>query len=441
MPPKKRNGFYEYTFYLKRKMEREGHKFPGGMGDVHRLASENWNKMSPEEKEVYHKKAGRVSGTNTNRRQDVKYDSFGVSIAWKEEEEKKRNEEKVSSLQKVEEKIKYLANHKELESHVFHFAHFNFAVQTTEKEWPPCEVAVVKFSLLNGISGHYHEFIDPAKLRIGYSFTAKQHSEATHRIPRDFKLANSNYAAITNAIKDMLKNDDGGFCPVFYFEKDIPKANYIFNWLIEKSCECDPHYDRSSPFRVYSLDKLLYELRRHADLQNPRLVFPTMVMVADRLQSDTFDYFPSMACQWHDEEDRTKYCSLTAVRRYAYVISDMCCAHYQLKLLPNRHCPSEVMDTNKYKMVSKVEPKATQIAHDDSDEDSDEDSEFYPNVDSNPRLPQTMGTTVGSRLALQFQSGNSSQSVGQGMQGVNPSPTQRSSPAGRGRGRGFLSSF
>lgn len=132
MPPKKRNGFYEYTFYLKRKMEREGHKFPGGMGDVHRLASENWNvssqkaekdtffvmyiyfhqKMSPEEKEVYHKKAGRVSGTNTNRRQDVKYDSFGVSIAWKEEEEKKRNEEKVSSLQKVEEKIKYLANHK-----------------------------------------------------------------------------------------------------------------------------------------------------------------------------------------------------------------------------------------------------------------------------------------------------------------------------------------
>jgi len=56
----------------------------------------------------------------------------------------------------------------ELESHVFHFAHFNFAVQTTEKEWPPCEVAVVKFSLLNGISGHYHEFIDPGFIRIPF---------------------------------------------------------------------------------------------------------------------------------------------------------------------------------------------------------------------------------------------------------------------------------
>ena len=46
-----------------------------------------------------------------------------------------------------------------------------------------------------------------AKLRIGYSFTAKEHSEATHKIPRDFKLANKNYAAITNAIKDIIRND------------------------------------------------------------------------------------------------------------------------------------------------------------------------------------------------------------------------------------------
>ena len=77
----------------------------------------------------------------------------------------------------------------------------------------------------------------------------------------------------------------------------MPKADYIFDWLIEKCCQTDPHYERSNPFRVYSLDKLFYELRRHADLQNPRLVFPTMVMVADKLQCDTFDYYPNMACE------------------------------------------------------------------------------------------------------------------------------------------------
>lgn len=49
----------------------------------------------------------------------------------------------------------------ELEGHDFHLAHFNYAVETDEGEFPPCEVAVVKFSLLNGISKHYHQFIDP----------------------------------------------------------------------------------------------------------------------------------------------------------------------------------------------------------------------------------------------------------------------------------------
>ena len=43
MGPKKKNGFSEYMFHLKRKMEKEGQKFPGGLAEVSRLASENWN--------------------------------------------------------------------------------------------------------------------------------------------------------------------------------------------------------------------------------------------------------------------------------------------------------------------------------------------------------------------------------------------------------------
>ena len=43
----------------------------------------------------------------------------------------------------------------------FHFVHFNYAVETEEKETPPCEVGVIKYSLLRGIIEHYHEFINP----------------------------------------------------------------------------------------------------------------------------------------------------------------------------------------------------------------------------------------------------------------------------------------
>lgn len=49
----------------------------------------------------------------------------------------------------------------ELLTHSFHFAHFNYAVGTDEKEWPPCELAIVKYSLAEGIAGTYHEFVDP----------------------------------------------------------------------------------------------------------------------------------------------------------------------------------------------------------------------------------------------------------------------------------------
>ena len=41
---------------------------------------------------------------------------------------------------------------------------------------------------------------------MGYSFAAKEHSMATHCIPAvGFKLANSDYPAITDEIKDILR--------------------------------------------------------------------------------------------------------------------------------------------------------------------------------------------------------------------------------------------
>ena len=65
--------------------------------------------------------------------------------------------------------------------------------------------------------------------------------------------------------------------------------------------------------------------------------------------------------QWHVEEDNVTFCSLTRVRNYAYTISDLCCEYYGLALLPNRHCPAEIADDNKYvvdpKVIKQEEPK------------------------------------------------------------------------------------
>ena len=59
--------------------------------------------------------------------------------------------------------------------------------------------------------------------------------------------------------------------------------------------------------------------------------------------------------QWHEEEDNVTFCSLTKVKNYAYTISDMCCEHYDLALLPNRHVPANIADEDRYVVLPKVD--------------------------------------------------------------------------------------
>lgn len=58
--------------------------------------------------------------------------------------------------------------------------------------------------------------------------------------------------------------------------------------------------------------------------------------------------------KWHCDEDRTAYCSLAIARNYAYVISDLCCEHYGVQLLPDRHCPAALLDETRYELTSKM---------------------------------------------------------------------------------------
>jgi len=43
------------------------------------------------------------------------------------------------------------------------------------------------------------------KLRLGYSFAAKQHADETHRIPSGFEKGNANYIQITDALKKIIR--------------------------------------------------------------------------------------------------------------------------------------------------------------------------------------------------------------------------------------------
>ncbi len=52
-------------------------------------------------------------------------------------------------------------------------------------------------------------------------------------------------------------------------------------------------------------------------------------------------FFLGSACRFHDEVDRQTHCSCTAVRNWAYIISDTACQFYDVDLIPGRHLPAD----------------------------------------------------------------------------------------------------
>lgn len=452
MPPKRKqqkaNGFMMFMIEMRPRLEADGHTFPNGLMDVHPVCTPLWNNLTTEQKAIYNQRA--KGGPMVK---EEKMDSLGVPLAWKEREEQKKIIEKTQVFQKIEDLVSYFHSQGTLENNYFHLAHFNIAVATDEGEYPPCELAIVKFSLLNGITSTIHEFVDPGQLRLGYAYEAGLHSEKTHRIPAcGFKLFNKNYVAIANSIKNILRQPDGGFAPLFLVDEDMAKAVYILDWLIEKSCQLDRSYDSCNPFKIYSLNKLFYELRRYANLNNPRLKFTSTTQVAEYFGSGMFQFSPNMACQWHEDQDNVTFCSLTRVRNYAYTISDMCCDYYGLTLLPNHHVPASIADEHRYKIMHETEkvnqPQTPVTIYDDKEKPTD----------VMPRMPKSFSKvvmqTVGPRLAANFSSKSQGPNdvipgAGRGILGSMYTPTSEPEfpgppresvtppPIGRGRGRGF----
>jgi hypothetical protein len=58
-----------------------------------------------------------------------------------------------------------------------------------------------------------------------------------------------------------------------------------------------------------------------------------------------------LCCQFHDRTDAVPYCSLSCVRRWAFVILDHCCKDLDIELIPGQHCPRHA-DTSRYKKVA-----------------------------------------------------------------------------------------
>lgn len=135
-------------------------------------------------------------------------------------------------------------------------------------EYSPAELAMIKFTFRDGVLKRLHRFISPEeKIAFGYAYTAKAHTESTHRLPTvPDAFGEKNLARVWYDIQkfmDMDKDEiafDGGKPMVFtFYDPFSSEANQID---VLKSFIRQFVGNKSLPIDLYPLNRLFYTLRK-----------------------------------------------------------------------------------------------------------------------------------------------------------------------------------
>lgn len=239
----------------------------------------------------------------------------------------------------------------------------NYFYKTNSGDYSPAELAVAKFNFEDGIYKSYHTFINPgiqypcstikhkAKLiynfhisgevAIGYAYEAKLRSEKVHRLPPPTNaMGEKNYETIYKAMLDVIevrpdqrfdKSDDRRPC-VFIRKEDTEMIESVLDQLSDQQWK--------ETFDVFELELLFNRLKNKANDDFE----PIRISVTNSfIEQDRYDATPNISCDFHENEDATRHCALSYVRRWFFLFCDHVCEKIGIKLIPGKHLPSDAL--------------------------------------------------------------------------------------------------
>ncbi|KAK6173461.1 hypothetical protein SNE40_016906 [Patella caerulea] len=333
--PKKpaRNAFYFYMKEIESDLRKEGRVFPNGMADLVPVAHPRWKELPEKEKERFEFMAKEYKSKMRGVEGDqYKMDNVGNIIS------KRVNPAEVNEKRRQKERREVTAKWtgKDITEEKFYFIHFQTLCKTENGDYLPCEMAVIEYSLIKGITKKFHRFVEPGQMPTGYRYVCMNTSEETHQIPiENFEKADSNYTGLTIQLENFINpNGELPEYPPFYCLAENRDMNkYCLDWIHDRS-----RMGRVSRIRnVYCLEDLLMDLYVHG--QGPKI---SQSGCLDILTSHHWDYTSGTRCDFHEELE-CKYCSLAVVQRYAYAFSDALAVVYQFRLT-DKHLPSTADD-------------------------------------------------------------------------------------------------
>uniref|UniRef100_A0A1A9ZXQ9 HMG box domain-containing protein n=1 Tax=Glossina pallidipes TaxID=7398 RepID=A0A1A9ZXQ9_GLOPL len=291
-----------------------------------------WKNMNAQERGPYSERA--KAEKLRMRKRHEKLTCVGTPISEMHKQKLEKEEKEKQAKRTIEQSVRNSKKRGELENKEYFFIAVNYFMKTFDGGiYIPAELSICQYSLKQGVIRTFHTFINPGAKMYGYQLEAQHHSDTTHGLPLPPKaMGDSNLGNIYNAVLKFLSSNDD--YPSLYTSREcIHIVDSVLNFL-----KSDIGANNAT-LNIYSIQYLFYVMKE-ATCEQGELEKPKTFHITDaHFERDYFEYQIGIACQFHEDKDRGKYCTQSLVTRWGYMFSDYMCKDIAISLIPGRHVP------------------------------------------------------------------------------------------------------
>ncbi|KAI8033192.1 protein maelstrom [Drosophila gunungcola] len=335
MAPKKHSGFMMFVNEW-RDRNAEGRRMTIAQAVSH--CGSIWEKMTVQQRGPYN--SGAKDADVRERAKTERLNCHGQAVSQVELAQREAAESLMHMKRTIERIVMDAKRSHDLENTKFVFAAFNFFTKAVNADiYVPAEFAACEYSLKEGIRSIYSSLIDPGQIIFGQGSDAKHHSSTTHNLPLPPNaLGEKNMAKLYRNIVGYLAKCQGDQLIVFTPSENITMVKSCFQYL---ACEDeDDARDGGQRIQVFDIQYLLFILKKEVlDIAGLPDESINKFVTDAFFTKDFFEFTPEIACQFHEENDRTKYCTQSMVTRWAYTFSDFMCGDLAITVQPGKHIP------------------------------------------------------------------------------------------------------
>ncbi|XP_034489466.1 protein maelstrom-like [Drosophila innubila] len=268
----------------------------------------------------------------------------GPAISAVERQERERAEKQMQMKLAIERILRDGREQHDLENTKFVFAAFNYFVKNNESIYIPAEFAACLYSLKSGKTSTYSSLINPNRLICGRYSAAQDHTESTHQLPLPpYAMGESDmsrlYSNILEYLRSCQSDNPHGPLVVFTSTELMPVVKGCFRYLAF-ACDMDMEEVEKQQIHVYDIQYLFYVLKIEVMGMSHLRSNAINKCITDTLfEYDYFEYHSGISCQYHEDRDRSKYCTQSMVARWSYLFSDYMCGDLAIKPLIGKHLP------------------------------------------------------------------------------------------------------